>query len=109
VTLSGVMLVRDVYGGRDHDARLLECARIAAIVPAYRDADVIDEGVETLFASNYRNLEIVVVGEPGDEPTLSASSTSSVGTASDIRYRRPGDAARSDHSRSDFRSWFRSR
>ncbi|APW99425.1 glycosyl transferase family 2 [Halobiforma lacisalsi AJ5] len=73
VTVSGVMLAREVYREVDSDDRLLDGPRVAAVVPAYRDADVVGESVETLLESNYRNLEIVVVGEPGDEATLSAA------------------------------------
>lgn len=73
VTLSGVMLAREVYSERDPDECVLEGPRVAAIVPAYQDAAVISESVETLLASNYKNLEIAIVGEPNDEPTLSAA------------------------------------
>ncbi|SFC29495.1 Glycosyltransferase, catalytic subunit of cellulose synthase and poly-beta-1,6-N-acetylglucosamine synthase [Halobiforma haloterrestris] len=73
VTVSGVMLTYEVYGERDPDERVLDGPRVAAIVPAYQDANVIGESVETLLASNYRNLEIAIVGEPNDEPTVSAA------------------------------------
>jgi cellulose synthase/poly-beta-1,6-N-acetylglucosamine synthase-like glycosyltransferase len=73
VTLSGVMLAREVYSGRDPDERILEGPRAAAIIPVYRDAEVISESVESLLASNYRPLEIVIVGEPDDGPTLAAA------------------------------------
>lgn len=73
VTLSGVMLAREVYSERDPDERLTDGPRVAAVVPAYRDAEVIGESVGTLLESNYRNLEIAIVGEPDDEPTLSAA------------------------------------
>ena len=73
VALSGLMLGREVLRRRDPDERVLDGPRVAAIVPVYRDADVIGESVETLRESNYRNLTIHIVGEPGDEPTLSAA------------------------------------
>lgn len=73
VTLSGVMLTREVYRERDPGERVLDGPRVAAVVPAYRDAEVIGESVETLLESNYRNLEIAIVSEPDDEPTLSAA------------------------------------
>ncbi|THE65818.1 glycosyltransferase family 2 protein [Salinadaptatus halalkaliphilus] len=73
VTVSGVMLAREVYSGRDPDERVLDGPPVAAILPAYQDANVIGESVETLLASNYHNIEIAIVGEPNDEPTLSAA------------------------------------
>lgn len=73
VTLSGVMLGREVYRRRDPDERIFDGPRVAAVVPAYRDADVIGESVETLRRSKYRNLTIHIVAEPDDEPTLSAA------------------------------------
>lgn len=73
VTLSGVMLAREVYSERDPDEQVVDGPRLAAVVPVYRDAEVIGESVETLLESNYRNLEIAIVGEPDDEPTLSAA------------------------------------
>ncbi|MEF8780828.1 MAG: glycosyltransferase family 2 protein [Haloferacaceae archaeon] len=73
VLVSGAMLAHEVYRESGPDERVLEGPRVAAIVPVYRDADVIPESVETLLASNYRNLEVVIVGEPDDEPTLSVA------------------------------------
>jgi cellulose synthase/poly-beta-1,6-N-acetylglucosamine synthase-like glycosyltransferase len=70
VTLSGLMLAREVYRDRDPDARVDDGPRVAAIVPAYNDADVVSKSVETLLASDYDNLDIVVVCEPNDEATL---------------------------------------
>lgn len=70
VTLSGVLLAREVYRERDPDEHVSNGPHVAAIVPVYRDADVIQESLETLLASNYRNLEVVIVGEPDDVATL---------------------------------------
>ncbi|WP_306061517.1 glycosyltransferase [Natronococcus wangiae] len=67
------MLAREVYSERDPDECVLDGPRVAAIVPAYRDAEVIGESVETLLESHYQNLEIAIVCEPDDEPTLSAA------------------------------------
>lgn len=73
ITVSGMLLAREIYSERDPDKRVLDGPRVAAIIPAYQDANVIGESVETLLASNYRNLEIAIVGEPNDAPTLSAA------------------------------------
>lgn len=74
VSLSGLMLAREVHRRRDPDGRRLDGPRVAAVVPAYRDADVVGESVETLLASNYRNLEIAVLTEPDDEATRAAAA-----------------------------------
>ncbi len=73
VTLSGVMLAREVYRDRDPDKRVFDGPQVAALLPAYRDHTVIQESVETLLQSNYQNLEIVIIGEPGDDPTLATA------------------------------------
>ncbi|MCU4975750.1 glycosyltransferase family 2 protein [Halobacteria archaeon AArc-m2/3/4] len=69
-TLSGVLLVREVYQRRDPAARVFDGPTVAAIVPVYRDGGVLKTSVNSLLDSNYANLEVVIVGEPGDEPTL---------------------------------------
>lgn len=69
VSISGLLLAREVLRKRDSNERLLDGPSVAAIVPAYRDADVVGESVETLLESNYRNLEVAVVTEPDDDAT----------------------------------------
>ncbi|WP_114579369.1 glycosyltransferase family 2 protein [Saliphagus sp. LR7] len=73
VTMSGLLLAREVYSERNRAERVLEGPRITAIVPAYQDAPVISESVETLLASNYSNIDISIIVEPDDEPTLSVA------------------------------------
>ncbi len=70
VALSGLMLSREVYREYGEDERIRDGPTVAAIVPVYRDADVIHESVGTLLQSNYEHLRIVIVGEPDDTATL---------------------------------------
>ncbi|MEF8886731.1 MAG: glycosyltransferase family 2 protein [Haloarculaceae archaeon] len=43
--------------------------RVTAIVPVYRDANVLERSVESLLASGYADLEVLVVPEPDDPET----------------------------------------
>ena len=93
--LSGLMLTREVYRRRDTEARLTEGPTIAAIVPVYRDGGVLEASVGSLLESNYENLEVVIVGEPGDEATLAAARE--LTDHPDVRLllnRQPGSKAR---------------
>jgi len=47
---------------------LYDDGTITAIVPVYRDADVLERSVESLLASAYEDLEVVVVCERDDGP-----------------------------------------
>lgn len=73
VTLSGLMLAWEVSRPRDSTERVVDGPRVAALVPAYQDAHVLGESVETLLASSYQNLEIAIIGEPDDDETLAAA------------------------------------
>jgi cellulose synthase/poly-beta-1,6-N-acetylglucosamine synthase-like glycosyltransferase len=42
---------------------------LTAIVPVYRDANVLDRSVESLRGSNYENLDVLIVCEQHDGPT----------------------------------------
>jgi cellulose synthase/poly-beta-1,6-N-acetylglucosamine synthase-like glycosyltransferase len=42
---------------------------LTAIVPVYRDADVLHRSVESLRNSDYENLDVLIVCEPHDGPT----------------------------------------
>jgi hypothetical protein len=43
---------------------------VAAVVPSYGDASALHRSVESLFASEYADVQVYVVCEPGDEGTL---------------------------------------
>lgn len=70
VTVTGLLLVREVWRSDDSLARATDGPTLTAIVPVYRDHAVMDESIESLAASEYENLEVVIVGEPNDELTL---------------------------------------
>lgn len=69
-TLSGLMLTREVYTDGGPETRRQSGPTIAAIVPVYRDGDVLEASVGSLLDSNYEDLEIHVAAEPDDDPTL---------------------------------------
>jgi len=68
VTLAGGLVVRDVWG-RTAAEPVRSGPPVRAIVPAYRDAEVVDVSVERLLESDYEPLSIAVVVEPGDPAT----------------------------------------
>ncbi|WP_436347476.1 glycosyltransferase [Natronorubrum sp. FCH18a] len=70
ITLTGLLLIREVWTSRESLERVTDGPRLTAIVPVYRDHEVMDVSVESLRESAYENLEIVIVAEPNDEPTL---------------------------------------
>jgi len=72
-TLSGLMLTREVFTPRDPETRRLEGPTMAAIVPVYRDGDVLEASVCSLLESNYEDLEVHVAAEPNDEGTLAVA------------------------------------
>ena len=94
-TLSGLLLTREVYRRRDPERRLTDGPPITAIVPVYRDGEVLEASVTSLLESEYENLEVAVVGEPGDDPTLEVARE--LATRPDVELlinRRPGSKAR---------------
>jgi cellulose synthase/poly-beta-1,6-N-acetylglucosamine synthase-like glycosyltransferase len=69
VLLSGILLAREVHDDPDPDEQLSEGPRVTAIVPAYEDAEVLDESVTSLLASDYADLDVCIVVEPDDPAT----------------------------------------
>lgn len=70
VALTGLLLIREVWTTRDSLERVTDGPTLTAIVPVYRDHEVMDVSVESLCESAYENLEVVIVAEPNDGPTL---------------------------------------
>jgi cellulose synthase/poly-beta-1,6-N-acetylglucosamine synthase-like glycosyltransferase len=68
VLCSGAMLAREVHG-EGPEGRVRSGPRVAAIVPAHEDGDVLEESVGSLLASNYEDLEVAIVTEPGEGET----------------------------------------
>ncbi|MCU4743870.1 glycosyltransferase family 2 protein [Natronoglomus mannanivorans] len=71
--VTGVLLVREVWTTRDPDVRLTDGPSLSAIVPVYRDHDVLSISVESLLESEYETLTVTVVAEPNDEETLAVA------------------------------------
>jgi hypothetical protein len=68
VLVTGTYVLRGVW--RDEpDARLADGPEIDAIVPAYRDAAVVEGCVESLLDSDYGSVVVTVVVEPDDPRT----------------------------------------
>lgn len=67
--VSGGFLVEGVWMDRPTDRSVGSGPAVRAIVPAYRDAGVVDVAVERLLDSEYEQLAVSVVVEPNDRPT----------------------------------------
>ncbi|MFQ3319638.1 MAG: biofilm PGA synthesis N-glycosyltransferase PgaC [Natronomonas sp.] len=67
VAITGAYVVWDVWRDNGPDP-VLSGPDVQAIVPAYRDADIVDVCVESLVESAYDSLSVAVVVEP-DDPT----------------------------------------
>jgi cellulose synthase/poly-beta-1,6-N-acetylglucosamine synthase-like glycosyltransferase len=68
--LSGVILVGQLTL-RDGDRFPTNGPTVTAIVPVHRDASVLHRSVESLLASRYESLQVIVVAEPEDDASLS--------------------------------------
>ncbi len=69
IAVTGFLLGYDVWFGGPSTEKRTSGPWVQAIVPAYRDADVVNESVISLLENDYDPLEIVIVVEPNDEPT----------------------------------------
>ena len=72
--VSGGVLVADAFSHRRTGPLPTEGPEVAAIVPIYGDPVVLGRSVESLLASEYDDLTVYVVCEPGDEATLAAAA-----------------------------------
>jgi hypothetical protein len=68
VAVTGFVVVKDVWSGGDTEA-VYEGPEVTAVVPVYRDAEVLDVSVESLMESEYENISVAVVTEPNDPET----------------------------------------
>jgi cellulose synthase/poly-beta-1,6-N-acetylglucosamine synthase-like glycosyltransferase len=67
--LSGVILVGQVTLGEE-DRFPTSGPTVTAIVPVHRDASILNRSVESLLASQYESLRVVIVAEPDDDASL---------------------------------------
>ncbi|MFP4633060.1 MAG: glycosyltransferase [Halobacteriales archaeon] len=72
IGVTGIVVLKDVWSGVDH-ARVNRGPEITAVVPAYRDAEVVDIAVESLVESDYEDVSIAVATEPDDPETQAAA------------------------------------
>ncbi|AGB17335.1 glycosyl transferase [Halovivax ruber XH-70] len=94
-TLSGLMLTREVFSSPDPNERLSEGPPITAIVPVYGDGDVLPTSVESLLESNYSDVSVAIVTEPGDDETIAvAEELASHPDVQVLTNRQPGSKAR---------------
>ncbi|MFP4174874.1 MAG: glycosyltransferase, partial [Halobacteriales archaeon] len=68
IGITGVIVVLDVWGDGDTEP-VYDGPRVRAVVPAYRDADVMDVSVNSLLETEYKNLSIGIAVEPDDPET----------------------------------------
>jgi cellulose synthase/poly-beta-1,6-N-acetylglucosamine synthase-like glycosyltransferase len=67
--------------------------QLTAIIPVYRDGDVLHRSVESLRNATYDNLEIVVACEPDDQETIEVASAMADETVSVLTNAYPGSKA----------------
>jgi len=74
---------------------LHDAGTVTAIVPVYRDAPVLERSVRSLRNSTYRDLDILIVCEPDDVPTIERAKELAVHDGVDylINTAKPGSKA----------------
>jgi cellulose synthase/poly-beta-1,6-N-acetylglucosamine synthase-like glycosyltransferase len=82
--------------GRSSDIGLVtDAGHVTAIVPVYRDANVLERSVRSLLESDYEDLSVLVVCEPDDPATQERAAK--LATNEDVDYlvntRTPGSKA----------------
>ncbi|MFQ3308269.1 MAG: cellulose synthase/poly-beta-1,6-N-acetylglucosamine synthase-like glycosyltransferase [Candidatus Nanohaloarchaea archaeon] len=69
VSLTGLVMLKGALKKKDGWRSTYQGGKVNAVIPVYKDAEVMHQSVETLSKSNYDNLEITVIYEPDDEST----------------------------------------
>ena len=93
VAVSGGLLLREVWTPPTNVTRRDDGPTLTAIVPVYRDGDVLHRSIESLMDSDYMNLEIVVACEPDDTDTKAVAAELAGGPVSVVENRYPGSKA----------------
>lgn len=73
VFLSGILLTLEITRANPLAETRSTGPRITGIIPAYRASTILHESVESLTTSEYSNLDIAIVVEPGDTKTIQAA------------------------------------
>ena len=73
--LTGILLIYEVSKPATTVSTRHDGPKLTAIIPVYRDANVLHRSVNSLRESPYDNLEIVIACEPDDEATITAAES----------------------------------
>lgn len=73
--LTGSLLIYEVSKPATTVSTRHDGPKLTAIIPVYRDANVLHRSVNSLRESPYDNLEIVIACEPDDEATITAAES----------------------------------
>lgn len=68
--LVGVSMTSSVWRGGRPETYLEDGPPITAVVPAYRDAEVLDVSVESLLDTDYEDVTVAMLVEPDDQETV---------------------------------------
>lgn len=80
--VSGALLLWEVTRVRDPETYRHDGPPVDALIPVYRDGEVVHRSVESLLESDYENLRIRVLTEPGDTETIRAANDLAAGESS---------------------------
>lgn len=69
VSITGLIMLRGALKKKEDWRSTYQGEKAKAIIPVYRDAEVMHQSIETLAESNYSNLETLIVYEPDDKET----------------------------------------
>lgn len=72
LAVTGALLLVELYSRREIPVED-DSGRVVAVIPVFRDGDVLANSVESLNNSSYKDLEVVVGCEPGDEESITAA------------------------------------
>lgn len=70
---TGLLLLHEVSTPATDVTEITDGPELTAIIPVYRDANVLHRSVDSLRESTYENLEIVIACEPDDETTIATA------------------------------------
>jgi cellulose synthase/poly-beta-1,6-N-acetylglucosamine synthase-like glycosyltransferase len=90
---TGLLLVSEVSKPTTTVSTRRDGPKVTAIIPVYRDANVLHRSVNSLRESTYENLEIVIACEPDDEATITAAESMADNVVSVVTNEYPGSKA----------------
>lgn len=72
VIITGTMLYYEVQKDKNLE-RIDEGPDVTAIIPVYKDGDILERSVNSLKNADYKNLNIIIACEPDDDETINIS------------------------------------